>query len=171
VHERDAELTELQHLLNRSLDTAGVHLRSIFGDEHRLDAAGLVATLDGVVEMHLAVVTSNGAPLVAPVDAVLFRGKLWFGIPDRAVRARLIHRDPRVSASYNMGSFAFIVHGTAHAVDESSGLWKEYESVLRDLYVAEYGPGWVDWWEQLRRQPRGSSFTGYIEPRVMFAKR
>jgi len=76
-----------------------------------------------------------------------------------------------VSASYTRGSFAIIVHGKAQEADEASDSWDEYERLLRELYVAQYGPGWTEWHEHLRQQPRSSSFTGCIEPRAMFAKR
>jgi hypothetical protein len=171
MRETDAELTDLQSLMDRSLGAAGRHLRATFADEQRLTAEEFVAALDGIFEMHLAAVTSTGAPLVAPTDGIFLRGKVWFGFPARAVRARLLRRDPRVSASYSKKSFAFIAHGSAQEVDEANPAWPEYEALLRELYVAEYGPGWIDWYEELREQPRGSGFTGYIEPRVMFAKR
>lgn len=169
VRESDTDLARLQAVLDRSLDGAGDHLRSIFG-EHALTAEALVAELDGIFEMHLATVTTAGAPLVAPVDGILFRGKVWFGLPQGAVRARLVRRDPRVSASYARGTFAFIMHGVAREVDESSESWGEYETLLRDLYVAQYGPDWISWYKDLRIQSRGLAFTGYIEPRVIFAK-
>jgi len=171
MRESKTDLTLLQRLLDLSLDSDGTHLRSIFDDNNRLSAEALVAALDGIFEMHLAVVTSTGAPLVAPIDGVLFQGKIWFGLPAGAVRARLLRHDPRVSASYTRGSFAFIVHGKAQEADEASDSWDEYERLLRELYVAQYGPGWTEWHEHLRQQPRSSSFTGCIEPRAMFAKR
>jgi hypothetical protein len=171
MRESETDLTQLQGLMDRSLGAAGPHLRSIFDDSNRLTAGELAAALDGIFEMHLAVVASTGAPLVAPIDGVLFRGRIWFGLPAGTVRARLLRRDPRVSASYTRRSFAFIVHGKAQEAEEASDSWKEYEGLLRDLYVAQYGPGWTEWYEHLRQQPRDLSFTGYIDPRVMFAKR
>jgi hypothetical protein len=136
-----------------------------------LGADALVAALDGIFEMHLAAVTSSGAPLVAPTDGIFLRGKVWFGLPARAVRAGLVRANPRVSASFARGSFAFVVHGEAREVDDDHPSWREYEAVFRELYVAQYGPAWLEWYQQLRQQPRGASFSGYIEPRVMFAKR
>jgi hypothetical protein len=169
VRERDGDLKDLQALLERSLEAAGDHLRSIFGGEHQLTAEQLVAALDGIFEMHLAVVTTGGSPLVAPTDGIFLRGKVWFGLLPHAVRTRLVRRNPRVSASYSRDSFAFIVHGSAYEVDESNPAWPDYEALLRQLYVAQYGTAWLEWFEQLR-QDRGSGYTGYIEPRVMFAK-
>jgi hypothetical protein len=171
MRESDEDLTRLQGLMDRSLAAAGRHLRTIFADEQLLTAEELVATLDQIFEMHLAVVTSAGAPLVAPTDGIFFRGKVWFGFPARAVRARLVRRDPRVSASFSRKSFAFIVHGTAEEVDDADPAWPEYEALMRELYVATYGAGWIGWYERLREEPRGLGFAGHIEPRVMFAKR
>ena len=171
MRETREDLTRLQSAIDRSFDASGSHLSSIFGEEHRLDARELVAALEGIFEMHLAAVTSSGAPLVAPVDGIFFRGKVWFGLPADAVRARLVRLDPRVSASYSCGSFAFILHGSAHEVDDADPRWPEYEAAMRELYVAQYGVGWIDWYEQMREHTTGQGFTGYIEPRVLFAKR
>ena len=171
VRESASDLTQLQDLLDRSLGSAGSHLRSIFTDDRRLTASELIASLNGIFEMHLAAVTSTGAPLVAPADGIFFRGNVWFGLPARSVRAHLLRYNPRVSASFIRDSFAFIVHGEAKDADEASNTWNEYEALMRDLYVAQYGPGWLDWYEQLRQDGRATSFTGYIEPRLMFAKR
>jgi hypothetical protein len=173
VRESKADLNELQELLQRSHEKGGSHLRSIFDQEHRLTAEEFVEALDGIFEMHLATVAGNGAPVVAPVDGVLFKGKIWFGLPAGSVRSRLVRRDPRVSASYTSGqSFAFIVHGTARTLDETNTVFGEYDSLLRELYVAAYGPGWIDWYERQQRYHAGSEwFNGWIEPRLMFVKR
>lgn len=171
VHETPDDLRRLQRMLDRSFASVGDHLGSIFSAGSRLDAADLVARLDdGIVEMHLAAVTTDGAPLVAPLDAIFFQGRVWFGLPAGSVRSRLVRQDPRVSASYTDGSFAFIVHGTAVEVTADDPGWPAYEKLLRDLYVAQYGPGWIDWYEQRRAQDNDEAFGGYIEPRVFFAK-
>jgi len=48
VHETDADLAELQQILDASHRAAGAHLRSIFRGERRLEAAGVVELLTGV---------------------------------------------------------------------------------------------------------------------------
>lgn len=100
MRETDEDLERLQALLERSFDRSGEHLRSAFGQEHRLSAASLVDRLPGLFEMHFAVIAADGAPLVAPVDGFVLRGKICLGLPAPAVRARLVRRDPRVSASF-----------------------------------------------------------------------
>jgi hypothetical protein len=172
MQESKADLEGLQALLDRSFAGAGAHLRSIFDKEHRLSAQGLVDALEGIFEMHLATLTSNGAPLVAPIDGVFFKGKVWFGLPTESVRSRLVRRDSRISASYSQGSFAFIVHGSANEFTQASPVFEEFEfeAFIKELYVAQYGPDWLKWHENRQRE-HGPGFRAWIEPRVMFAKR
>ena len=167
MHESQRELLQLDELLTSSAASSGEHLRTAFDQERRLDAAGLSAALPGIFEMHLAVLSGSGAPLVAPVDGIFFRGRVWFGLPAQSLRAKLVRRDARVSASFNDPPRAFIVHGTAVEAQESESAVEEYGEVMRRLYVELYGGGWIDWFEGL---DHSGSFTGHIEPRVMFAK-
>lgn len=171
MRESPTDLAELQRVLDDSHAAGGEHLRSIFDVEHRVTAAELVQALGGIFEMHLATVTAAGDPLVAPLDGILFQGKIWFGLPAGSVRSRVVRRDPRVSASYTNGSFAFIVHGTAREVESGTAPEAQYDLLVRELYVAVYGPGWIDWYERRRREDPAVGFTGWIEPRRMFAKR
>lgn len=157
VLESADDIETLKALLEGSGRGAGDHLRNIFRPERQPTAREVVEALPGIFEMHFATVTSDGALLVAPLDGIFYKGQVWFGIPAGAVRARLVRRDPRVSASYTAGDFAFIVHGTAVEVTGSDDRSREYESLVRGLYVAEYGPGWVDWY----RPQRGRFAAGW----------
>lgn len=170
MHESEADLVELQELLDRSHASAGPHLSSIFDSGHRPTAAELAATLEGIFEMHLAVVAGDGSPLVAPIDAIFFKGKVWFSLPSQSVRARLVPRDHRVSASYTRGSFAFILHGTARDLTPADPLFREFDDLVTELYVGQFGPGWIKWREHLQAQ-HGPGYTAWIEPRALFAKR
>ena len=166
MRETTDDLDQLQALLDRSHTAAGAHLQSIFNAVPGLSAVDLAHTLEGIFEMHLATLAGNGAPLVAPIDGIFFKGKVCFALPGQSVRAPLVRRDRRVSASFTQDSFAFIVHGTAREVDHVEDL----DALVKELYVAQYGPGWVDWHDEYRRE-HGPGFKGWIEPRVMFAKR
>jgi hypothetical protein len=174
VRETAAEFQVLQDLLDRSDANAGAHLRMIMGGENRMSAEELVAKLDGIFEMHLATLTGSGAPVVAPIDAIFLHGKIFFGVPGTAVRSRLLRNDPRVSCSYTDGSFALIIHGTAVQMSDDSDEGQEYLEVCRELYVTLYGAGWSTWQQQRKREAEEAGlrdFAGWIEPRVMFAKR
>ena len=83
------------------------------------------------------------------------------------MRARLVTRDRRVSASYVGEGVALIVHGAAVVPDPAQ--LSEFEAVTRDLYVSLYGPAWLDWQTAREQEPGPPGFTGIIEPRVMFA--
>lgn len=111
MRETNGDLADLPGLLDVSFAGSGEHLRAAFDQERRLSAKELVALLPGLFEMHLAAVTAAGAPLVAPVDGFLLRGKICLGLPALSVRGRLVHQDPRVSVSFNTDDVAFIAHG------------------------------------------------------------
>jgi len=168
MRESDEDVTELQQVLDLSAQGSGEHLRSAFTQDARPTASRVVEALRGIFEMHLAVVTSAGAPLVAPIDGIFFKGKVWVGIPPHAVRARLVRRDPRVSASYNSTDFAFIVHGDCREPTDDVDR-QEYAALARSLYVEQYGD-WFGPWMDERDRTTGPGVTGYIEPRRFFAK-
>lgn len=170
MRETSSDLERLQAVLDASRRAAGPHLRRAFG-EVATTAADVAAALDGIFEMHLAVVTPSGAPLVAPIDGVLFHGDIWFGVPAAAVRTSLLRADPRVSASYTKGETAVIVHGQARQLEPGTPLADEWEALTTELYVAQYGPQWLEWRDRQRREGGPDrSFTGWIEPRRLFAK-
>lgn len=170
MHESEDDLTELQRVLDASIEQGGEHLRSAFGQETRPTARQVVEALSGIFEMHLAVATADGAPLVAPIDGIFYRGRVWIGIPPKAVRARLVRRDPRVSASYNVTDFAFIVHGRFHEPPKDDGKRLGFTEVARALYVEQYGD-WFGPWMDERDRANGPGVTGFIEPRRMYARR
>src|SRR5438132_14339324 len=119
MYETDEELRALQHLLDASYARAGVHLRSIWGSETRLDAEAARAELAGVQVLDLATVTPRGEPRVAPVDGLFFRGHFWFGSAENSARFRNIRTNPAVSGVVTRGleTFLVIVHGRAVEID------------------------------------------------------
>lgn len=171
MQESLADLQLLQDTLDESYRNAGGHIRTTFTQESRLSASDLVASLPGIFEIHLAVTTVDGAPIAAPVDAALFQGRIWFGLPLHSVRSKLIRRDPRVSGSYTRGeSFALIVHGKAIEVSNSDSTYATYSEYVHNLYVSMYGPKWAKWYQKNRENIEGG-YHGWIEPRRMYAKK
>jgi hypothetical protein len=118
MHETVEDLIELQRLLDESYTSAGEHLRSTFVPERRSSAADLAAALKGVLLINLATVTARCEPLMAPVEGLFYRGRLWFSLPAGAQRAAHLHARPQVSATYVEGDQApcMIVHGVAREV-------------------------------------------------------
>lgn len=169
MRETEDDLDALQRLLDASFAGSGEHLRTAFDQEHRLAAAELVDALAGLFEMHLAVLTSSGDPMVAPVDGFVLRGRICLGLPKSSVRARLLRRDPRVSVSFNSEAVAFIAHGRFVEVTEGHPMFDVFEETSRQLYIDRYGD-WFGPWLDRRLEVEGRGVAGYVEPRVLFAK-
>lgn len=158
MYETDAELRDLQTLLDRSHDVAGEHLRALFNEQRRLSAERLCRMLTGIQVLNLATVTADCRPLVSPVDGLFFHGRFHFSSSPDSVRFRHIRRRPQVSASHTRGEdVAVIVHGTAHIIDIASPVHAAFRAHLIDTY----GPGWESW--------GAGSLHARIDPATMFA--
>jgi hypothetical protein len=143
VHELPADVAALQDLLDRSYATAGAHLLSIHTPERRLSAEQVVEKLTGMCLLALATVTTNGRPLVGPVDGIFHRGAFHFGSAPDSVRFRHIRRRPQVSATHLPGEeLAVTVHGRAVPIDIQSEESADFRRNLLEVYVPRYGPGW-----------------------------
>jgi uncharacterized pyridoxamine 5'-phosphate oxidase family protein len=145
MHETPDDLHRLQELLDASYAGAGAHLRSVATPDRRVSALDLATRLSGVRLLALATVTSDGRPLVGPVDGLFYRGQFWFGSDQHSVRFRHIRVRPAVSATHLEGEhFAVTVHGTAQEVD----LTTPETAGFRDYCVEVYGPEWRTWAEK-----------------------
>jgi Pyridoxamine 5'-phosphate oxidase len=88
----------------------------------------------------LATATSDGRPIVGPVDGIFFRGAFHFGSSPDSVRFRHIRARPHVSATHLPGEeLAVTVHGRAVPVDVKEG---QFRKTLLEVYVPRYGPEW-----------------------------
>jgi hypothetical protein len=145
VHETPADIDALQQLLDRSYAHAGRHLLSIHTPERRLNATQVVERLRGMCLLALATVTSDGRPVVGPVDGIFYRGAFHFGSARDSVRIRHIARRPHVSATHLPGEeLAVTVHGRAGMLDVGSRDNAGFRRALLDIYVPRYGPEWEE---------------------------
>jgi uncharacterized pyridoxamine 5'-phosphate oxidase family protein len=145
MHESPADLAALQELLDRSYAAAGAHLLRIHTPERRLRAAQIAERLTGMVLLALATVTSDGRPLVGPVDGIFFRGALHFGSAPDSMRFRHIRARPQVSATHLPGEeLAVTVHGRAVMVPTTGAEGAGLRRALLDIYVPRYGAGWEE---------------------------
>ncbi|MEA2154061.1 MAG: hypothetical protein QOE11_201 [Solirubrobacteraceae bacterium] len=143
MHESRADLVALQELLDRSYAGAGAHLLGIHTPERRLGAEQVAERLAGMSLLALATVTSDGRPIVGPVDGIFYRAAFHFGSSPDSLRLRHIRARPHVSATHLPGEeLAVTVHGRAVAVDvrgeEGAGL----RHTLLDIYTPRYGAEW-----------------------------
>ena len=165
MHETAEDLRELQRLLDESYTAAGLHLRSIFRPERRMSAAELSALLRGVFVLHVATVSAAGHPLVAPVDGLFFRGRVFFGFPPGSVRADHVRARPHVSASHNRREdHCLIVHGRAREFELEAPEHVETLAYFQEVY----GDTWTYWHEEHYRDREGVALNAWIEPRRMY---
>lgn len=143
MQETSSDLAALQDLLDRSMAVAGAHLLSIITPERRLSAREVCDRLTGMSLLALATVTSDGRPLVSPVDGIFYRGAFYFGSAPDSVRFRHIRRVPHVSATHLPDeSLAVTVHGQAVPIDVRSPDHAGFRQTVLGVYLPRYGPEW-----------------------------
>ena len=165
MHETTDDIGWLQRLLDASRSAAGPHLREVFGDDLRLAAEEVVELMDGMRVVAVATASAAGDPVVAPVDGILYRGRLHFGSSRDAVRTRHLAARPAVSATWIDGErHAVVIHGTAARVDLDDPAEAGFRACLVEVYAPRFGDGWIDW-------AASSAVYHRIEPRRMYASR
>jgi nitroimidazol reductase NimA-like FMN-containing flavoprotein (pyridoxamine 5'-phosphate oxidase superfamily) len=167
MHETPEDLRALQGLLDRSYEAAGPHLLAIHTPERRLTAEQVAERLQGMVLLALATVTTDGRPIVGPVDGIFLRGAFHFGSSPDSVRFRHIRRRPQVSATHLPGEeLAVTVHGSARVVDVHAEEGAELRQALMDIYLPRYGDSWLPILEGgvFARIDAERMFTFHMEP-------
>ncbi|HEY7015041.1 MAG TPA: pyridoxamine 5'-phosphate oxidase family protein [Streptosporangiaceae bacterium] len=144
--ETPEDLDRLQQLLDRSMASAGPHLRSIITDERRLTAQQLCDRLQGMRLLALATVTADGRPIVGPVDGYLLHGSFYFSSGRDSVRMRHLAARPACSATHLPGEeLAVSVHGRAELFEVSDPGHGELRQAMLDHYLPLQGPEFEDW--------------------------
>jgi hypothetical protein len=162
VHETTEDLAALQEVLDRSYEGAGTHLHRIITPERRLRADQVAQRLTGMCLLALATATSDGRPIVGPVDGIFFRGAFHFGSAPDSVRFKHIAERPYVSATHLPGEeLAVTVHGRAVLVDVGSAADADFRRTLLEVYVPRYGEEWESFLDKGVQYAR-------IEPERMF---
>jgi hypothetical protein len=148
VLETEDDLKALQAILDRSIEAAGPFLRSSFQmPEHSLSARQLARHLQGLITVAFATATAGGAPRVAPIGAVFFRGTFWIPTVEHAARTRMLRVNPAASLSYYEGNrLAVILHGWAEVLGQGWGEFSRLEALLEEVGGQsprrwEHGPG------------------------------
>jgi len=135
MHETPEDLSALQDLIDRSYAGAGAHLLRIHTPERRLTAEQVAERLTGMCLLALATVSSDGRPIVGPVDGIFYRGAFHFGSAPDSVRFRHIRTRPQVSATHLPGEeLAVTVHGRATEVPVEGELRKTILDIYRPRY-------------------------------------
>jgi nitroimidazol reductase NimA-like FMN-containing flavoprotein (pyridoxamine 5'-phosphate oxidase superfamily) len=148
VLESEAELEQLQCLIERSAAGAGSHLGAIYTAERRLTAAAVSERLQGMRLLVVATVTADGRPLTGPVDGYLIHGAFYFSSGRNSVRMRHLAARPGVSATYHEGDeLAVTVHGRAELFDVLDPNRDELRRAMLDHYLPRQGAAFEAWLE------------------------
>ncbi len=140
MFETDAELAELQTLLDTSLPRSTDHLRSIIRDgERTLTAAQLATVCAGMCTMAVSTVTAGGEPRISAVDGHLLHGRWYFSTSRTAAKARHLAARPAVSLAYIKGEdVGVFAHGTARPLNPVGGPddpdWPPLLQYMTDYY-------------------------------------
>ena len=140
MFETDAELAELQALLDDSLSRSTEHLRSIVEPgERTLTAVQLTMVCTRMCTLAISTVTASGEPRVSAIDGHLLHGRWYFSTARSAAKARHLAERPAVSVAYirdeDVGVFT---HGTAQPLNPADGPedpdWPAVLQYMTDYY-------------------------------------
>ena len=147
MFEYEADVRELQALIDRTMARANPHLSEIVKPERRLTARQVVRYLQGTKHVAFATVNERGEPRVAPLDGVFIRGRFTVSTDGRAARLQHLRANPACSAAHMDGdTIGIVVHGHATIIGREDDGVEELEPVWRDIYGSspfEWGEGVV----------------------------
>lgn len=169
MFETPEETAALQSLLDRSYESAGVHLASIISPERRLSAEDLTAYLVGVRHLVVATVNPSGEPRTSGADGLFLHGRWWFTSSASSLKARHLEARPACSVTHLRGDdVGVFAHGRVRVV---AGATPE-SAALVPLWVDVYGSspeGWTERAEDLRYfELDATSMFSYAGNRVAF---
>ncbi len=147
MFESEAEVGELQALIDRTFARANPHLATIVKPGRRLNARQVIHYLQGTKHVAFATVNERGEPRVAPLDGIFIRGRFTVSTGGQAARLRHLRANPACSAAHMDGdTIGIVVHGRATIIGRDDDGVEEIEPVWRDIYgwsPFEWGEGVV----------------------------
>jgi hypothetical protein len=146
MYETDAELAELQELLDMSLARSTEHLRSIITSSTTVPAAQLVRILTGMCVLSAATVTARGEPRISGVDGHFLHGKWVFTTSGTAAKAVHLRQRPAVSVAHMRGEdLGVFAHG------QTEFLTPEHDDFagIEEHLVRHYGSSPSSWGDEI----------------------
>jgi hypothetical protein len=137
MFETDAELQQLQDMLDAHMAHANQHMTDIVRPDRRLTARQVATYLQGTKHVAFATVTSKGEPRVSPLDALFIHGRFTVSTGAEATKLAHLRRNPACAAVHMVGDdVAIAVNGEVEWIsrdhpdhDEIHAAWtKQYES-------------------------------------------
>ncbi len=122
MQESEAELGELQALLDDSLARATGHLRSIVRPGRSLTAAQLVRVITGMCTLAVSSVTAAGEPRVSGADGHFLHGCWVFSTERSSAKAGHFAARPAISAAHLRGDdLGVFTHGRVEELNPAAG--------------------------------------------------
>jgi hypothetical protein len=160
--ESDAELTELQALLDASLARATGHLRSIVRPDRTLTAAQLAAVLAGMSTLAVSSVTAAGEPRVSGADGHFLHGCWVFTTERSSAKARHFAARPAISAAHLRGDdLGVFTHGRVEMLNPAAGPPDpQWPAILAHL-TQHYGSSPLSWGDVVAYRVRPHWMTAF----------
>jgi general stress protein 26 len=144
LYETEAELSELEKLVEKSKLKSGDHLSSLFGQGEWLSGKQVAHHLQGIGNVALATVNSRMEPRVAPMEAALLHGRFYIAVQGDSTRVRQLTKTPAASLTYTRdddvlitvnGNATFVRKGEPDFVGLDAEWSKKYGGGVRDNFV------------------------------------
>lgn len=146
MRESDAELTELQALLDTSLAHATEHLRSIVRPGRTLSAAQLAQVITGMCTLAVSSVTAAGEPRVSGADGHFLHGRWVFTTERSSAKARHFAARPAVSLAHLRGDdLGVFTHGHVEVLNPRAGPPDPQWPAILDHLTQHYGSSPLSW--------------------------
>lgn len=166
MYETEAEIGELQALLDASLSRSTPHLRSIVkAGERTLTARQLVSVLTGMCTLAISTVTAKGEPRISAVDGHFLHGRWVFGTDRSAAKARHIAARPAVSVAHLRGQeLGVFTHGTAEILNPPGGPDDPEWPAILEYLTRHYGESPMNWGDVVYYRLRPHWMVVYAAP-------
>lgn len=146
MQESQAELGELQALMDDSLAGATGHLRSIVRPGRYLTAAQLVQVITGMCTLAVSSVTAAGEPRVAGADGHFLHGCWVFSTERSSAKARQFAVRPAVSAAHLRGDdLGVFAHGRVEELNPRAAPADPQWPAILDHLTRHYGSSPLSW--------------------------
>jgi hypothetical protein len=147
MFETEAELDEMQQLLDESLPRSTDHLRSIITQgERTLTARQLAVVCTRMCTLAISTVTAKGEPRISAIDGHLLHGRWYFSTARGAAKAIHLAARPAVSIAFIRGEeIGVFAHGRAQPMNPVGGPDDPDWPALLQYMTDYYGSSPLSW--------------------------
>jgi hypothetical protein len=136
--ETEAELAEIQAMLDAHLARANQHMLNIVTPDRRLTARQVASYLQGTKHVAFATVTSKGEPRVSPLDMLFIHGRFTMSTGTDATKIGHLRANPACSAVHVDGDrIAVVANGTVEWIPRDHPDHAEVLRVWTETYDSD----------------------------------